>query len=105
QPFTDEGALPSPGPVFIHRHSCSRYDDFGLPEKLRPLPLVVEGYGQAGALLVQRRVGPAAFEDVLDEVMRHSGIRYAHLRNAEAGCFIARIDPAPESDYSSRQRS
>jgi hypothetical protein len=21
------------------------------------------------------------------------GVRYAHLRNAEAGCFIARVEP------------
>jgi hypothetical protein len=92
QPFTDPDALPAPGPVFIHRAPCPRYDDEGLPEALRPLPLVVEGYGSAGALLVQRRVGAVAFETVLDEVFEHSAARYAHLRNAEAGCFIARID-------------
>jgi hypothetical protein len=92
QPFTDPDALPAPGPVFIHRAPCSRYDDEGLPEALRPLPLVVEGYGAGGALLAQRRVGTAAFETVLDEVFELPAARYAHLRNAEAGCFIARID-------------
>src|SRR5918994_6930866 len=47
QPFTDSAALPAPGPVFIHREPCRRYDDIGLPEALRPLPLVVEGYARA----------------------------------------------------------
>jgi hypothetical protein len=92
QPFTDPEALPAPGPVFIHSEPCGRYDTAALPEALRPLPLVVEGYGAAGALLVQRRVGTAAFEPVLDEVLSQPGTQYAHLRNAEAGCFIARID-------------
>lgn len=26
QPFTDPSALPAPGPVFIHREGCERYD-------------------------------------------------------------------------------
>ena len=98
QPFTDSGALPAPGPVFIHREPCGRYDDGVLPDALRPLPLVVEGYGAGGAPLVQRRVGSASFEPVLDEVLGRSGTHYVHLRNAEAGCFIARIDRDGLSD-------
>ncbi len=92
QPFTDPAALPAPGPVFIHRASCERYDGPGLPETLRPLPLALDGYGAGGALLVQQRVGSSRFEAVLDEVFGPRDVRYAHLRNAEAGCFIARID-------------
>jgi hypothetical protein len=98
QPFADPGAVPAPGPVFIHRAPCRRYDDVGLPDALRPLPLVVEGYGTAGAILVQRRVGTGGFEAVLDEVFEHPSAQYAHLRNAEAGCFIARIDRRHASD-------
>ena len=92
QPFTDPSALPAPGPVFIHRAPCERYDGLGLPEALRPLPLAVEGYGAGGALLVQRRVGTSGFEAVLDSVFEPEEVWYAHLRNAEAGCFIARIE-------------
>jgi hypothetical protein len=94
QPFTDPEALPTPGPVFIHRRACERYDGRSLPESLRPLPLVVEGYGDAGALRVQRHVGDNPFESVLESVLARGDVRYAHLRNAEAGCFIARIDRA-----------
>ena len=92
QPFTDPAALPAPGPVFIHRGPCGRYDAPELPEMLRPLPLVVEGYGDEGALLLQRRVGADDADTVIEEVLSHPEARYAHLRNAEAGCFIARID-------------
>lgn len=92
QPFTDPDALPAPGPVFIHREPCGRCDEAVLPDALRPLPLVVEGYGAGGALLVQRRVGTAGFEPVVNEVWDRPGTQYVHLRNAEAGCFIARID-------------
>ena len=98
QPFTDPDALPCPGPVFIHRTPCRRYDAVNLPEALRPLPLVVEGYSAGGELLIQRRVGTASFEAVLDEVLERPDADYAHLRNAEAGCFISRIDRGTPPD-------
>ncbi|HJR16665.1 MAG TPA: DUF1203 domain-containing protein [Gemmatimonadales bacterium] len=92
QPFTDPAALPAPGPVFIHHGQCDRYDGHALPEALRRLPLVIEGYGEAGALLIQHRVASSPFETVLERILELEEVRYAHLRNAEAGCFIARID-------------
>jgi hypothetical protein len=97
QPFTDPSALPAPGPVFIHREGCERYDGPELPATLRPLPLVLEGYGTDGVLIVQRRVGTSSFETVLQGVFEAQDVEYAHLRNAEAGCFIARVDPLPPS--------
>lgn len=92
QPFADPAALPAPGPVFIHHARCERYDASVLPEALRPLPLALEGYGGGGALLAQRRVGTSRFEAVVEAVFEIPDVEYAHLRNAEAGCFIARID-------------
>jgi hypothetical protein len=92
QPFTDPAAVPAPGPVFIHRGRCARYDGPELPEALRSLPMLLEGYGANGVLLVQRRVGTSPFEAVLAGVCDPAEVRYAHLRNAEVGCFIARID-------------
>jgi hypothetical protein len=94
QPFSDPGALPAPGPVFVHRERCERYEAAGFPEELRRLPLVVEGYGEGGRLLAQERVGARAVEAVLERLLAAPGTRYAHLRNAEAGCFIARADRA-----------
>jgi hypothetical protein len=41
---------------------------------------------------MQRRVITESFEDVMAHVFEPETVRYAHLRNAEAGCFIARID-------------
>ncbi len=92
QPFTDPAALPAPGPVFVHRTSCERYDAPGVPLGLRRLPLVVEAYGEAGAMLQRQRVGDANVDAVLDDIFGHPDTRYAHLRHGEAGCFIARAD-------------
>lgn len=92
QPFSDSNALPAPGPVFIHRAPCKRYDGPDLPPLLRALPLVLEGYGANGVLLAQRRIGGLTFEAVLQDVFEPLDVQYAHIRNGEAGCFIARID-------------
>ena len=92
QPFTDPAALPAPGPVFIHEEPCVRYDGPRLPAALCALPLVLEGYGDGGTLLTQRRVGAEGVDGVLTEVFEQRETRYAHIRNGEAGCFIARVE-------------
>ena len=92
QPF-DSPALPAPGPVFIHRESCERYDGLGFPEDLRTIPLAVESYSPAGTLVEQRRIGERPAEEVFQEELADPRVEYLHLRNAEAGCFIARIQP------------
>jgi hypothetical protein len=94
QPFTDASALPSPGPVFIHRKECERYDTFAFPDALRHLPLAVDGYGAAGRLVRQAIVGEEPIEQVLDGVFTAGPVAYAHVRNGEAGCFIARVERA-----------
>lgn len=95
QPFSDPDALPAPGPVFVHREPCARYDGGDLPEDLRRLPLAVESYGADGRVLGQERVGGRPVEPLLERMLGQPGVRYAHLRNAEAGCFIARVDRLP----------
>jgi len=91
QPFSDD-QLPAPGPVFIHRESCSNYQSAAFPEPLRAVPLVVEGFDATGAPVRRESVGNARAEDVVSSVMGLPGVAFGHLRNAEAGCFVARIE-------------
>jgi hypothetical protein len=92
QPFQEPGSLPAPGPVFIHAEPCARYDGLELPADFRSFPLVVEGYGTGGRLLAQQRVVTEAPEAVLSRVLAFDGVAYGHLRNGEAGCFVARVE-------------
>jgi hypothetical protein len=93
QPFTASGALPAPGPVFIHAADCPRYDASTVPADFRKIPLVFESYGAAGRLLNQIRVDGRAAEDALTEALATPGTEYCHVRNGEAGCFMARVEP------------
>ena len=86
-----EGATPSPGPVFVHPRACPRFEGDGFPSELSSLPLLLEGYDDGGMALVRRAVNGDAARDV-ERVLAVSGVSYAHIRNAKAGCFIARVE-------------
>ncbi|HEX5818544.1 MAG TPA: DUF1203 domain-containing protein [Gemmatimonadales bacterium] len=92
QPMRGEGALPAPGPVFIHAEPCERYDALELPGDLRALPMVIEGYSDGGWLERQEPVEDVPPERVIADVFATPGVDYVHLRNAEAGCFMARVE-------------
>ena len=98
QPFVSPGALPAPGPVFIHREDCRQYAELRFPEELRAIPLVLESYGERGILLDQQRVGERTVETVIEEQLAGPRVEYLHVRNAEAGCFIARVERVFASD-------
>jgi hypothetical protein len=90
QPFREPGSLPAPGPVFIHAESCARYEASVLPPDFRSLPLVLEAYRKGGPLLAQERVIQVP-EEALVEIFDRTGADYVHIRNGEAGCFMARV--------------
>lgn len=92
QPFGESGSLPAPGPVFIHADACERYDGPSLPPDFRSLPLVFEAYRNGGWLVAQERVGTQASEALLGQIFDRSGADYVHIRNGEAGCFMARVE-------------
>jgi hypothetical protein len=98
QPFSEEGSLPAPGPVFIHPEPCERFSASTLPPDFRTLPLVIEGFRRGGKLAIQTRVGAEDAEAVVARVFAERGVEYAHIRNGEAGCFMARIDRAADEE-------
>lgn len=92
QPFSDPTSVPAPGPVFIHAGPCERYEAPVLPPDLCRLPLLFEAYGVGGELLGRERVRDQSQEAVLERLFVATGADYVHIRNEEAGCFMARVD-------------
>jgi Protein of unknown function (DUF1203) len=92
QPFQEPDSLPAPGPVFVHAEPCERYDALDFPPDFRSLPLVLEGFRAGGTLVVQERVGTDPPDAVVARVFGVPGVVYAHVRNGDAGCFMARIE-------------
>lgn len=92
-PFAGLDEYPSPGPVFIHVKSCAAFADAQtFPQELRSLPLTLEAYGEGRWIIARERPSEHEIEGCIDRLLNTSGVRYIHIRNTEAGCFIARIE-------------
>ena len=89
------GNLMAPGPVFIHAEHCDAYQDEGFPEALRAMPLAFEARlsGSRVSELAHRTDVPA--EAQMRVLFDEHAAEWLHLRHAEAGCFIARVDRIP----------
>jgi hypothetical protein len=92
-PFEGRDPYPSPGPIFIHEQPCETYSpESGFPEELRTLPLVLEAYGRGRWLITQERVQDGKVEAAVEHIFSLPAVAYIHVRNLEAGCFIAQIE-------------
>lgn len=91
-PFAGLDDYPSPGPVFIHRETCPTYQGPGFPPELRDLPLTFEGYGRERWIVARERVIGGQVEAALQRLLANDSVEYVHVRNTEAGCFIALVE-------------
>jgi hypothetical protein len=92
--FAGVDAYPSPGPVFIHRDACDSWSGDGVPPELRPLPLMLEGYGAGRWLVAREPVRDGRVEEAAERLFANAAVTYVHVRNAEAGCYVARVERA-----------
>jgi uncharacterized protein DUF1203 len=94
-PFEGLDSYPSPGPIFIHEEKCSPYSAVNeFPADLRNLKLVFEAYGPERQLVLQERIRDGAVEAAIARMFDQATVEYIHVRNGEAGCFIAHIERA-----------
>jgi hypothetical protein len=92
--FENLSDLPLPGPVFIHKNECESFDQKGFPPDLIDLPLLFESFGEKSELIKREAVRKENIKTQIAEMLVLSRTSYIHIRNAEAGCFIARIERA-----------
>jgi uncharacterized protein DUF1203 len=91
-PFEGLDTYPSPGPIFIHEDACTPFHEiFTFPQELRSLPLTLEGYGRGRWLIARERPHEADIEVAIMRLFENASVDYIHVRNTEAGCFIAQI--------------
>lgn len=84
--------VPLPSPIFVHKEHCEPFTADGFPPELRGLPLIFEAYGENGEVMKRERVVESNIETSIENLFQSSFVEYIHIRNAEAGCFIARIE-------------
>lgn len=91
-PFTDGVALPQPGPIFIHAEACRPHEGPGYPAGLRDIPIVAQPYYEDGTIAEPRRLPMGEEQSLLGTLLDEARVEFVHLRHAEAGCFIARVE-------------
>ena len=54
--------------------------------------MIFEGYGKHSRLVRSEGVNVDRLDEQIAEVLASPDVNFIHIRNAEAGCFIARIE-------------
>ena len=99
-PFEVDNAFNQPGPVFIHAESVTPYEDIHrFPPEIKAdkkhFPLTLIGYSDDQRMVYTRLVGDRDVDQMISDIFeKHTDVAYLHARNAEAGCYICRIDRA-----------
>lgn len=84
--------LPLPSPVFIHKDDCAEYSENGFPPDLIDLPMLFEAFGENSELINREPIEPNKIDGQIQEILSLAKVKFINIRNAEAGCFIARIE-------------
>jgi hypothetical protein len=54
--------------------------------------LTFEGYGADRWIVARERVTDGEVETAIERLLADPEVQYIHVRNTEAGCFIARVE-------------
>jgi hypothetical protein len=97
-PFAIANAFNQPGPVFISAYPVEPYADIHrFPPEIKAnkksFPLTLVGYTSDQMMAHTRLVGDTDVEDCIEDIFaNHPEVAYLHARNAQAQCFICRIE-------------
>ena len=84
--------LPDPGPIFIHEDQCERFESDGFPPDILELPVLLEAFADDSRLMTRMPMKKSLVNEQIESLFADEAVRFINLRNAEAGCFIARVE-------------
>ena len=97
-PFDIDNAFDQPGPVFINAEEVEPYKDVHrFPPEIKAnkesFPLTLVGYNEKQMMVFTKLVGDADVDELINNIFdTHESIAYLHARNAEACCYICKIE-------------
>jgi Protein of unknown function (DUF1203) len=97
-PFTIENVFNQPGPVFIHKKDVEAYSDIHrFPPEIKAnkksFPLTLIGYTKDQMMVLTQLVGDEDVDLLITKIFEERPENeYLHARNAEACCFICKIE-------------
>ena len=99
-PFEIDNAFDQPGPVFIASDAVEPYADVHrFPPEIKAnkqsFPLSLIGYTKDQQMAFTQLVGDDDVDELIVKIfVEHPRVAYLHARNAQACCYICRIDRA-----------
>jgi len=97
-PFEIDNAFNQPGPVFINSDEVEEYTDiYRFPPEIKAnresFPLTLIGYNIGQQMVLSTLVGDADVDEMIAAIFdQRDDVDYLHARNAEACCFICKIE-------------
>lgn len=97
-PFNIDNAYKQPGPIFINKNEVEAYKDIHrFPPEIKAdkvnFPLSLIGYSREQQMIFTRLVGDDDVDLLIPQIFEEEKeIEYLHARNAEACCFICKIE-------------
>lgn len=97
-PFEIDNVFNQPGPVFIHKKKVEAYKDVHrFPPEIKAdkqhFPLTLIGYSKTQKMVFTKLVGEADVDLLIPAIFEEQPyVAYLHARNAEAGCYICKIE-------------
>jgi hypothetical protein len=99
-PFEVENAYNQPGPIFINSKEVDEYSDVhrfppAIKADKQSFPLSLIGYNQHQMMVLSKLVGNNDVDELIVEIFnQHPEVEYLHARNAQACCYICKIERA-----------
>lgn len=103
-PFKIANAFNQPGPIFINQIEVEEYKTIHqFPPEIKAdkenFPLSLIGYSNKQQMIFTKLVGNADVDEMIATIFSgNPKIEYLHARNAEACCFICKIERAGKND-------
>jgi hypothetical protein len=97
-PFPIANAFNQPGPVFVNAEDVDEYSDvYRFPRAIKAdkahFPLSLIGYNAAQEMVFSELVGDQDVDEMISRIFDDEPeVAYLHARNAQAGCFVCRIE-------------
>lgn len=97
-PFEMQNAFNQPGPVFINADDVEEYSDVHhFPPEIKAdkksFPLTLVGYSNQQQMNFTKLVGDDDIDELIEKIFdEHAEVAYLHARNAEACCYICKIE-------------
>ena len=97
-PFSKDNAFTQPGPIFISKEDVAPYGDvYKFPAAIKndpeSFPLTLIGYNLDQQMVFTQLVGTNDPDLLVEKIFNErEDVTYLHARNAEAGCFICKIE-------------